>query len=364
MTLREAVLFGGLALALHLGAIGWIGADMRAETGGSSGGAGGEADVTVLAAPGEIAALVARWTAPPEVATGLATPAPSGPPDRLEAALPRTDATPRRVRPPDDLSPAPARSEATPDRPAAPRPAPSLPAIPENPDTITAPSRDLSEAPRLAQPAPDAAPGRRAGQPAALPSPPRQTPEAAPDIATAPAARPTAPVNSEAAAPRTSARPALRPAGLAPERPAQPATRATPAPRPAPQTSQGATSRTARGTGDAPSAGQTPPRAQDTGLSPGAVAQARAQWGGRIRNAVARAQRYPRGSRATGQVVIRLRVAPAGRLMSAGIVASSGDAALDRAALEAARRARLPAAPRGLTDAGYSFDLPLNFARR
>ncbi len=100
------------------------------------------------------------------------------------------------------------------------------------------------------------------------------------------------------------------------------------------------------------------------GPSAAQIRSAQAQWGGAIRQSVARAQRYPRGTTARGIVTLRISVSPSGNLAGASVTGSSGTAALDRAALQAARSARLPRAPEALTDASYSFNLPLQFARR
>lgn len=84
-----------------------------------------------------------------------------------------------------------------------------------------------------------------------------------------------------------------------------------------------------------------------------------AEWGGKIRNRIDRAK--PRGT-GRGSVTIVLTVSREGALKSVGIAASSGHAALDRVAVQVIRSAGLmPAAPRGLTDAAYTFRLPIRF---
>lgn len=87
-----------------------------------------------------------------------------------------------------------------------------------------------------------------------------------------------------------------------------------------------------------------------------------ARWGARIRRSVERRKRYPRGSRASGTVLVQLRVTPNGRLAALQIRRSSGNMALDDAALKAVRRARLPRAPKGLGRKGAMFNLPIRFS--
>ncbi len=54
-----------------------------------------------------------------------------------------------------------------------------------------------------------------------------------------------------------------------------------------------------------------------------------------------------------------------GVVRGVGLAASSGQPALDQAATDAARRAgRCPAAPAGLNDASYSFELPISLSVR
>ena len=85
------------------------------------------------------------------------------------------------------------------------------------------------------------------------------------------------------------------------------------------------------------------------------------QWGGAIRNSIERGKRYPGGTRASGVVRLSIRVGTDGTLAGAAIVGSSGDAALDRAALTAVQRARLPAAPNGVAAGHQIFTLPMTF---
>jgi protein TonB len=135
--------------------------------------------------------------------------------------------------------------------------------------------------------------------------------------------------------------------------------------RPAkPQTSQPA-QRAARaaGSGNTAQAGDGGAAPLAT-LSQGARADLQASWGASIRARIERRKAYPAAAgRATGTVTVRLTVSPSGRLGGVTVVQSSGNSALDQAALRAVGSARLPKAPQGLTDASYAFTLPMTFAR-
>jgi protein TonB len=83
------------------------------------------------------------------------------------------------------------------------------------------------------------------------------------------------------------------------------------------------------------------------------------QWGGAILSRIERSRPRARG---TGQVVVQLRLTPGGQLTGVSVAQSSGDAALDQAAVAAVQSVgRFPAAPNGLTDASYGFSLPIRF---
>ena len=83
------------------------------------------------------------------------------------------------------------------------------------------------------------------------------------------------------------------------------------------------------------------------------------QWGARIQ---ARVERSRPRVRAQGTVTLTLRVDRSGQLLALGVSRGSGDTALDQAALQAVRQAgRFPAAPAGLTNAHYTFNLPIRF---
>ncbi|HET9068479.1 MAG TPA: TonB family protein, partial [Amaricoccus sp.] len=83
--------------------------------------------------------------------------------------------------------------------------------------------------------------------------------------------------------------------------------------------------------------------------------------------AVVRARVYPpaaKGRGLMGTARVYLVIGRDGSLLEAGLVTTSGSASLDRAALEAARRARFPAAPDALPGASFAFMQDLEFEAR
>lgn len=218
-------------------------------------------------------------------------------------------------------------------------PAPIPPDVPDLADALP---------PGLAPAAPnfwqgEAAPARPPVTESALPAlPAAQPPPDAAELLTALAA---APQTSPAPPPRPEPRPepvAAEPTVAEPAA-SEPAHRAPAASRAAPPAQ----------TGQSGQSEQTSRAAVDTG---GLMAQ----WGGSIRAAVQRQQRLPAGMRRGGTVHLRLDVHSSGRLIGVHLRQSSGETALDRAAIEAVQRARLPAAPAGL-DGAYQFNLPVQF---
>jgi protein TonB len=84
-----------------------------------------------------------------------------------------------------------------------------------------------------------------------------------------------------------------------------------------------------------------------------------AAWGGQIMARIERAR--PRVN-ASGQVTLSLRIGRDGTLRALGVARSSGNPALDAAAMDAVRRiGRFPAAPDALREASYGFNLPIRF---
>ncbi|MBS3848807.1 TonB family protein [Devosia sp. BSSL-BM10] len=90
-----------------------------------------------------------------------------------------------------------------------------------------------------------------------------------------------------------------------------------------------------------------------------------APWERQVRRALANAQRYPRSAKgATGDVMVRFNVSASGALSSLRITASSGNAALDQAALDAVTRAApFPPLPQGLGVSHQTVQIPLAFRR-
>ena len=100
-------------------------------------------------------------------------------------------------------------------------------------------------------------------------------------------------------------------------------------------------------------------------LSAAAEGKLMTGWGVKIRARIDRAKSYPRAERAagvTGTVMLRVSVPPSGQVVAVAVARSSGNAALDEAAVKAVRKAgRLPKAPKGLAEASYQFKLPVAF---
>ncbi|WP_078574611.1 energy transducer TonB family protein [Thioclava marina] len=186
-----------------------------------------------------------------------------------------------------------------------------------------------------------------------------------PRISTPPQERPPEPkpeVEATTAAPKVSKPPQPKPKQQTAEPPPR---KAAPAPkRPAPQ-SRDSTAQRAEGLGGQTAAGTR--RSESTTSLP---AERRAnliqQWGnGQIRSRIERRKSYPSAAgRASGTVTLRVTVTLAGRLAGVSILNSSGNSALDRAAISAVQAASpFPRAPAGLTKPSYSFSIALRFTR-
>lgn len=180
-----------------------------------------------------------------------------------------------------------------------------------------------------------------------LPPEPPQVP-----IPPPPEARPPAPEKAETPPepkPRTERPPPAEP---------RKATR-----RPAPASAGQAAQRAAgSGGGAVAGAGGT---AAAAALSAGREQDLRAEWGASIRARIERRKSYPAAAgRVSGAVGVRIVVGRDGRLGGVSLAKSSGNAALDQAALQAVQRAgRFPAAPKGLGAPSYSFTLTMRFSR-
>ncbi|UWR59734.1 TonB family protein [Phaeobacter inhibens] len=147
---------------------------------------------------------------------------------------------------------------------------------------------------------------------------------------------------------------------------AKPRPKQEPTPQDAPkaaQTSAGRNEQRAAGSGGGAQAGQAGRAAAATAQA-GQQAKLKSIWGAKIRARVERNKRRTSGTRATGRVLLRLTVARNGQLISHRIAKSSGNAALDQAALKAVARARkFPAAPKQLTLNQMTFTLPMTFSK-
>ena len=345
MRLIEGAIFIAAATGLHALAF-W---SYDSQAGGKTTGDLGDATVSVFLESSELAALVKEWDTPPEAMPASVQPDAPTVPDAAApvsstiAALSRSTAPDRpqaasqdALQGLDTRLPAPATlTDATPTQP-------NLPAVLPAPAQVAGLTSN-----------------RQAQTPVPLAPP---TTDDAMDVQTPP--------QPDDGTVYVSQRPQLRPADLKIPAPQPKKTaKAKPAAQPTPkkkasapsapavkQVQKGAKAKTVN-TGAAV-------KQKSAGLSKGQAAKLQAQWGNKIRSAVARAQRMPRGVKGKSTVLIRLSVTPSGKLASVGIGKSSGNAAIDQAALKAARAARLPRAPKGLSAQSYSFNLPLNFVQR
>ena len=287
-----------LAVALHLAAFAW----RPTEAGASASGAGGDALVSLEASSGSIAQMVEEWERPPEP---VAEPVPQLPPEMAQP------------EPPPQLT--------APDMPESPLPMPApLMALPEAPDL---PGMDVAELPPPPPPEPEAEP--------------EPEPEPLPDTRPAPRPEPRAEPEPE---------PAPKPR-------AEPQPKRQPGPPPADSVAE----QRAAGSGGGANAGAT--NAQSAAASAARAENLRASWRAAVQARVARSVSYPReAGRAEFTVMLSFSVALNGRVSGVALTRSSGNPALDAAALRMARSVRrLPAAPAGLSDGAYTFDTPLTF---
>ncbi|TPI30312.1 energy transducer TonB [Mesorhizobium sp. B3-2-1] len=115
-------------------------------------------------------------------------------------------------------------------------------------------------------------------------------------------------------------------------------------PKPKPKKEKAAPPKTA----SAASAEARPARAAAPGSAPGFSGLSPAKWESRLTAWINRHKRYPRAARsrrAQGNVNVTFTMDPSGRILSARVVRSSGDAELDRAALAVLQGATVPAPP-------------------
>lgn len=223
--------------------------------------------------------------------------------------------------PPEMAQPEPPSQLTTPDLPdtAPPVPAPLL-ALPEAPEMPSMDIAELPPPPPEPEPAPEPLPDTR---PEPRPEPePQPAPDPQPRAEPQPKRQPTTPPAANVAGQRAAGSGGGANAGAS---------------------------------GGAQSATDSQARAHDL----------KAGWGASIRARVERRKAYPRDAgSASGTVTVQLSVSRSGALAGVALVGSSGNPALDAAAVKAVRAAgRFPAAPAGLGDASYSFTLPMSFSR-
>lgn len=205
-----------------------------------------------------------------------------------------------------------------------------------------------------APPPPEAAP------PAPAPAATNDTAPALPALAAEPLATPLADALPQAdTAPVPPPPPAVKPR----PRPAPPAPVAESRPE-QPPPSESSAAQVATGAGGGAVAGDSG-QAQAPSLSQARINDLTANWGATIRARIEKRKRYPLAADgASGTVTVRLTITRSGALVDLSVVASSGNAALDAAAIKAVRAAgRFPAAPEGLSQDSTSFTLPMRFAR-
>jgi periplasmic protein TonB len=200
---------------------------------------------------------------------------------------------------------------------------------------------------------PSAAPVPDAPAPVATTVPARPAVPGPPGDPAAPQAAPSPPLPDAPPAPEAPP-PEAAPVATAPRPPARPAARR---PAPAPVVAS-----RAAGAGSALSAGAAGRDAP--GLSPEARQTLLARWGAAIRARIDRAARQAAPPGAAGTAHVTLIVARGGALEAARLARSSGDPGVDRAALEAVRRAgAFPPAPAGFDAPQQLFTLPIGFRR-
>ncbi|MFP7571238.1 TonB family protein [Marivita sp. S2033] len=315
MRVMEVAVFLTVSGALHVAAL-----TLAPLTLGESGGGGtdGATDVTLSAVTPTLAAMVADWDRSPEVSTAP------------QLSIPQEQSAPQIPKP--EVSPTPGSPVAALPQPESDAALPAmdsrLPAAPRQPTQTTLNALTEPKTPKVTRPkTSDRSSPAQFGAPAQ------------------PIAPPSADLPSVDTAPVASLRPEPRRARVAPT-----------VPRPAQK---------ARGNGGTPVAKSAPARQAPaaSGPSKAEIAAAQAQWGAGIRAAIARAQRYPNGTRASGVAKLQITVSPSGQTSGVRLISSSGDSRLDRAAISAVTRARLPRAPKELKDASYRFNLPLSFTR-
>ncbi|MFC3614184.1 TonB family protein [Lutimaribacter marinistellae] len=336
----ELAVFTGLAILFHVALFA-----QPPDEGAEAGGSGGEALVSLQAADATVTDMVAAWQRPID---RQPPPEPELAPIEAESTapnLPRLDLAEARRAEMRLAAMPPAETETLDfDAPKAPvRPRAQMPEIarPDAPETSLSPDMPRPETTR---------PERSVPPKTVLTQPQAEALEIETEAAEPPPSD---------AAPVTSVRP--------PERPApQPRTEPRPQPqtaRKAEKTTTGTAAQRAAGSGGSAQAGNAR-SARTATLSKGQQAKLQAVWGAKIRARIERAKRYPRGTNASGQVSLAISIGRDGQLQGVSIRRSSGNGALDKAAVDAVRRAgRFPAAPKDLPGNSFAFSLAIVMKR-
>jgi len=327
--ITELVVFLSLALGIHI-----LMAMRAADDGGDANGAGGDAFVSITGAPASIETVLADWTASPTHQSQV-----------MEIDQPDLDVT--------DSVNAPALT-----LDAAPNTEIKIAAL-QPKDAPDQPDVDLARAPLPPQPTlaapmpPNFQPPQDAQTPKLremVPSPVR--PPLQPDV------RPPEPTIDQAIEkPEPAPEPVKKP---------KPTPKPKPEKKPAPDkkvaeksstASAGAATQKAAGAGNSNQSGSSK---KSNALGKGQESSLMAVWAGKIQSRLQRGVRVGRAQGATDRVVIRLKVAPNGRLQSASISKSSGSAKVDQAVLNSVRRiSKFSKAPKQLTKSSYGFTLPV-----
>lgn len=209
------------------------------------------------------------------------------------------------------------------------------PTIVEEPTAEQTPAEPVEEIAEVPEPAEEAA---------LEPEPVDEAAELPVTMALLPTARPEPPAPAPRQArqqPRSQPAPAREPAAEAPA-------------RQRPAASEAARPRAAE-SGEARAPAQSEARGAEVSPS---------RWQSRLNAHLNRFKRFPRGARSGGTVSVRFTIDPSGAVLAASVASSSGDAALDQAAVEMVRRASpVPAPPPSIAQARMNLALPVRFDR-
>lgn len=351
----EPFVFVSLAFGLHMVLL--VGS--KPDEGADASGAEGTELVSIQASSASIETMVERWSEPPS----------ARPPDQMAFESPQA---PENT----DLPDVPAPSDF-----AFQTPSVVGLAIPSAPEVSEPDFSAVSAAPTLLAKAPAnqlqalEAPASPSEQATAIPTmSSRPTPSApvptAPVVPVtsalpqaayvAPVPEPVPPIET-AELLSSSARPMKRPDRPQPQK--EPTRTEAPKRADAPSQSSVAQSRqTAAGQGGGGTAGATA-SAETATLAPSREASLVARWGGRVRAQIERRKRYPNSARgADGTTRLAVTISRTGQLIGTRITKTSGNTALDSAAVAAVKASRRYAkAPNELPQKQVTFNLSISF---